>query len=130
MTEPQGPGRIPAVGRTGARSGADSATRVRPYVRTGGRTKSRTDLALETLVTFSGHGRPSNLEYRSVVELCGVPRSIAEVAALSSIPVGVARVLVGDLAEQGLLTVHSTRGQTGDADMALMERVLAGLRRL
>jgi hypothetical protein len=99
-------------------------------VRTGGRTKSRADLALETLVTFSGYGRPANLEYRSVVDLCGVPRSIAEVAALVAIPVGVARVLVGDLADQGVLTVHDTRGQAGAADMALMERVLAGLRRL
>ena len=106
--------------------------RVRPYVRTGGRTKSRTELALETLVTVSGRpGRPASLEYRNVVDLCGVPRSIAEVAALSALPVGVARVLVGDLAEQGLLTVHDTRGSAGAADdMALMQRVLAGLRRL
>jgi hypothetical protein len=129
VTEPRG-AEHPATGPTGAPYGAVSATRVRPYVRTGGRTKSGTDLALETLVTFSGHGRPASLEYRSVVDLCGVPRSIAEVAALTSIPVGVARVLVGDLAEQGVLTVHDTRGQTGAADMALMERVLAGLRRL
>jgi hypothetical protein len=106
--------------------------RVRPYVRTGGRTKSSTELALETLVTVSGRtGRLTNLEYRNVIALCGVPRSIAEVAALSALPVGVARVLVGDLAEQGLLTVHETRGPSGDDDdVALMERVLAGLRRI
>ena len=126
MTEPRGTGRSRS-GRSG-----DGATRVRPYVRTGGRTKASKDLALETLVTISGRGgRPANLEYRNVVELCGVPRSIAEVAALSSMPVGVARVLVGDLAEQGLLEVHDTRGEAGGmADMALMQRVLAGLRRL
>lgn len=81
-------------------------------------------------MTFSGRGRPANLEHRTVVELCGVPRSIAEVAALSSMPVGIARVLVGELAEQGLLTVHHTRGEAGSSDMALMERVLAGLRQL
>jgi hypothetical protein len=105
--------------------------RVRPYVRTGGRTRSRTELALETLVTVSGRCGPlANLEYLNLVDLCGVPRSIAEVAALSALPVGVARVLVGDLAEQGLLTVHETRGPSGDADMALMQRVLAGLRRM
>jgi hypothetical protein len=111
---------------------ADGVKRVRPYVRTGGRTRSRTELALETLVTVSGQpGSPPNLEYRNMVALCDVPRSIAEVAALSALPVGVARVLIGDLAEQGLLTVHDTRQLTCPAeDMALMQRVLAGLRRL
>ncbi len=120
---------VPAAARTGS-----GVVRVRPYVRTGGRTKSGTDLALETLVTVTVTGRPARLanrEYRNVVDLCGVPRSIAEVAALSSMPVGVARVLVGDLAAQGLLTVHHTRGPAGGpADMALMRRVLSGLRRL
>jgi uncharacterized protein DUF742 len=111
------------------------ASPVRPYVRTGGRTRSNRELALETLVSVSQtrprSARPPNREYRRVVDLCGVPRSIAEVAALTSVPVGVARVLVGDLAAQGLLTVHQTRGPSGAAtDMALMQRVLAGLRKL
>jgi hypothetical protein len=152
VTEPRGAGDVPVGGETGAqfatsRLGHDledevevprvrvgKPTAVRPYVRTGGRTKSSTELALETLVTVSNRIReswPANLEYRQVVDLCGVPRSIAEVAALSSLPVGVARVLVGDMAEQGLLTVHDTRGPSGAAaDLALMQRVLAGLRRL
>jgi hypothetical protein len=123
--------RRPADAQEPAGLSGSSVKRVRPYVRTGGRTRSRTELALETLVTVSGRpGRLAN-EYRNVVDLCGVPRSIAEVAALSALPVGVARVLVGDLAERGLLTVHKTRGQSGAADdMALMQRVLAGLRRL
>ena len=111
------------------------ANAIRPYVRTGGRTRSNRELALETLVSVSRQrprsARPPNREYRRVVDLCDVPRSIAEVAALTAVPVGVARVLVGDLAAQGLLTVHQTRGQTGAAtDMALMQRVLAGLRKL
>jgi hypothetical protein len=120
---------LPRV-RTGRR-----ASPVRPYVRTGGRTRSNRELALETLVSVSRgrprSARPPNREYRRVVDLCDVPRSIAEVAALTSVPVGVARVLVGDLAAQGLLTVHQTRGPSGVAtDMALMQRVLAGLRKL
>jgi Protein of unknown function (DUF742) len=120
---------LPRV-RTGRR-----ASPVRPYVRTGGRTKANRELALETLVSVSRSrprgGRPANREYRRVVDLCDVPRSIAEVAALTSVPVGVARVLVGDLAAQGLLDIHQTRGETGaPTDMALMQRVLAGLRNL
>jgi Protein of unknown function (DUF742) len=119
---------LPRV-RTGRRASA-----VRPYVRTGGRTRSHRELALETLVSVSRQrprgGRPANREYRRVVDLCDVPRSIAEVAALTSVPVGVARVLVGDLAAQGLLTVHQTRDMGAPTDMALMQRVLAGLRNL
>lgn len=108
---------------------------VRPYARTRGRTRSHSDLALETLVTVSGWISPeswgANPEYRAVVDICAVPRSIAEVAALSSLPVGVARVLVGDMAELGLLTVHdATRPADAAADLMLMHRVLEGLRRL
>jgi hypothetical protein len=129
------PTRASQVGRPpAAPAGAgaeDPATLVRPYVHTGGRTRPGSELALETLVTASAPATceswPANPEYRAVIGLCAAPRSIAEVAALAKLPVGVARVLVGDLAELRLVTVHPT-GAT--ADLALMERVLTGLRRL
>ena len=42
-----------------------------------------------------------------------------------------ARVLLGDMAGLGLVTVHQTASSAGNApDLALMERVLSGLRRL
>jgi hypothetical protein len=66
-----------------------------------------------------------------VAELCREPRSVAEVAALLTLPLGVARVLIGDMASQGTVVVHQTASTSGDVpDMALMERVLSGLRRL
>ena len=53
------------------------------------------------------------------------------VAALLSVPLGVARVLLGDMAGLGVVTVHQTASSAGSApDLALMERVLSGLRRL
>jgi hypothetical protein len=57
---------------------------------------------------------------------------VAEVAALLAIPLGVARVLLGDMAGLGLVIVHQTASSTGKGgpDLALMERVLSGLRRL
>jgi predicted ArsR family transcriptional regulator len=63
--------------------------------------------------------------------LCHHPRSVAEVAATLSVPLGVARVLLGDMAELGLVTIHDTK-PTGDGRpaLALMERVLSGLRAL
>ena len=114
---------------------ADSASVVRPYTWTKGRTAPVVDLALETLVSTSGHGRDmavrTSEEYRAVAELCRAPRSVAEVAALLSLPLGVARVLLADMADIGLVVVHRNTTNSGNTpDMALMERVLSGLRRL
>lgn len=111
------------------------AAAVRPYAWTRGRTKSGFDLAIETLVSTSQRGRDQmgllQVEHRAVAELCEAPRSVAEVAALLSLPLGVARVLLGDMAGLGVVTVHQTASSAGNApDLALMERVLSGLRRL
>jgi len=48
---------------------------------------------------------------------------------LLEIPLGVARVLVADLAKDGGVVVHDTSGPDGP-DATLMQRVLDGLRRL
>jgi hypothetical protein len=92
-------------------------------------------LEIETLVSTSGRGREQfgvlQFEHRSVAELCDQARSVAEVAALLGVPLGVAKVLVGDMAGLGLVVVHQTVSGNGDVpDLALMERVLSGLRRL
>lgn len=112
-----------------------SASLGRPYTWTGGRTSSVLALAVETLVSISTHGRDvavlASMEHRAVAELCRGPRSVAEVAALLSLPLGVARVLLGDMADIGLVVVHRTGNAAGDEpEVALMERVLSGLRRL
>jgi hypothetical protein len=112
---------------------------VRPYAHTGGRTRSSQDLALEALVSTSGQPSLATLDEvltthhrRMIVDMCLQPRSVAEVAALLSVPLGVARVLLGDLAAAGLVVVHPTVGSTGDGAPALdfMRRVLVGLRNL
>lgn len=110
-------------------------TLVRPYVLTRGRTQSRRNLAIEALVsTRAGahwNGARITGEFRSVRTLCHRPRSVAEVAATLSVPLGVARVLLDDMADQGLVTIHDTKVRTdGRPAVALMERVLHGLRRL
>jgi len=111
------------------------AAAVRPYAWTRGRTKATFDLAIETLVSTSQQGRDQlgllQMEHRSVADLCDQPRSVAEIAALLSVPLGVARVLLGDMAGLGVVTVHQTAtGAGNEPDLALMERVLSGLRRL
>jgi hypothetical protein len=113
---------------------ADAAI-VRPYAWTGGRTKSTMDLRIEALVSTSELGEDieamTHTEHRSVAELCTEPRSVAEVATLLHVPLGVAKVLLGDMANLGLVIVHKTAtGGANKAHLMLMERVLSGLRRL
>jgi hypothetical protein len=130
----------PYADQSAAAEGAEvsdtgAAAAVRPYTWTRGRTKSGFDLAIETLVSTSARGRAQaaslQLEHRAVAELCEQTRSVAEVAALLSLPLGVARVVLGDMAGLGVVTVHQTASSAGSApDLALMERVLSGLRRL
>ena len=134
---PYGADRPAAVrARAGRRhDDAGAASAVRPYTWTRGRTKSGFDLAIETLVSTSRRGREQmamlQVEHRAVAELCEQTRSVAEVAALLSLPLGVARVVLGDMAGLGVVTVHQTASSAGNApDLALMERVLSGLRRL
>ncbi|MET8008536.1 DUF742 domain-containing protein [Streptomyces sp. NPDC005271] len=115
--------------------------RVRPYSLTGGRTRSGHVLLVETFVASleSPDGRlelaTSGLnarmlpEIRAIVDVCRRMRSVAEVSALLKMPLGVVRVLLSDLADQGKIRVYGT-GRSGQPDRALLERVLGGLRRL
>ncbi|MER7009969.1 DUF742 domain-containing protein [Saccharopolyspora sp. NPDC000359] len=111
-----------------------TATYIRPYAWTGGRTHSNHTLELETLVSASEFCHPSRLqriEHHSIAEICHHPRSVAEVGALLGVPLGVAKVLLGDMADLGLVTVHHTVSESGTTShFMLMERVLSGLRRL
>ncbi len=109
----------------------EAASIVRAYSWTGGRTTSSYQLEIETLVSAVDWDYPSGMkaEYHEVINLVGRPRSVAEVAALLRLPLGVAKVLLGDMAERGLVDVHDT-ASTDQPDLGLMERVLAGLRRL
>lgn len=113
----------------------DTAALIRPYQWTGGRTKATMQLGLETLVSTSEAGGDDGalrtVEHRTVARLCRHPHAVAEVAAKLSVPLGVARVLLSDMAEQGLIMIHQTvADDDAAAHLALMERVLSGLRRL
>ncbi|MEV5299881.1 DUF742 domain-containing protein [Amycolatopsis methanolica] len=119
---------------------AEETAVVRPYALTGGRTKARVALELETLISvqdavlarLDAGALTVQFEHRSIMEECRTPRSVAEIAALLRVPIGVARVLISDAADAGLVTVHRTMSTNDDAEahLMLMERVLSGLRRL
>jgi hypothetical protein len=114
---------------------ASPGSRVRPYTRTGGRTRSDHNLALEALVSTSDDGRRyrgvRSVEHRRICDLCLDTRSVAEIAAHLRLPLGVVKVLVGDMADIGLVLIHQTELILGDrSSREFMERVLAGLRAL
>ncbi len=71
-------------------------------------------------------------EESAIAELCTESRSVAEVAALIKLPLGVVRVLIADLADRGVVEVHAATYGDADSrpDASLLERVLSGLRNL
>jgi len=134
MTPPP-PGRLPEPEPPIDAEPAEVGLRVRPYTKTGGRTRSDYDLAIEALVSTSELGRSPDAatkpEHQSICGLCLNTRSVAEIAAHLRLPLGVARVLIGDMAGLGLVLVHQSGMVVGDRpSIEFMERVLSGLRRL
>jgi Protein of unknown function (DUF742) len=105
------------------------------YAFTRGRTRAAgRELPLEAVVTAAGlsltSGASLQMESRAIVELCARPKSLAEIGAALRVPVGVARVLVGDLANDGYLAVHPPRpaDRDGGPGHAILGRLLDGLR--
>ena len=106
---------------------------VRPYTITAGRTKSAVDLPVEATLrqqpALPGAVADLAAGAQRVLSLCD-QKSVAEVSALASMPIGVVRVLLGDLVELGLVQVQATITESSSKDerIELIERTLRGLR--
>ncbi len=105
------------------------------YAFTAGRTRSvGQELPIEALVTATDladqQGSGLDMEYRSIIEMGGNPISLVEIGAALRVPVGVARVLVSDLASAGYLMVHlpQSEGTDGRPGSEVLGRLLDGLR--
>lgn len=113
---------------------------VRPYAMTGGRTQpgpSGVHFDLIALVTLDenapGPGDDTALgpEHRSLTELCRTEtQSVAELAADADLPVGVVRVLLGDLLEMGFVKVSRPVPPAQLPDEKILREVIDGLRAL
>jgi Protein of unknown function (DUF742) len=118
--------------------GQGPGNRVVPvYAFTRGRTRSAgQELPIEALVTATDvamqHERDPALqvEWRAIIGMCTRPMSIAEIGIGLGVPIMVARVLVGDLANAGHLMVHMPRSADSDSGpgQAILGRLIDGLR--
>lgn len=119
---------------------AEAGPLVRPYAMTGGRTEPgphgvRFDLiALVDLADGApGQGDESLLgpEHRALLTLCrGETQSVAELAAGADLPVGVVRVLLGDLLEAGQVRVSRPVPPAQLPNERILREVIDGLRAL
>ena len=115
---------------------------VRPYAVTRGRTRPRVDIAIEALIETTVRGRTAGSrpggnnqgqEQQYIATMCdNRVQSLAEISARLHLPLGVARVLVADMAADGLVSVHEPASLDDNEAVGteLLERVLSGLRRL
>jgi hypothetical protein len=109
---------------------------IRPYAVTRGRTEPVRDIAMEAVLVTTERGRQeaafAGRDKQRIATLCDQqPLSLAEIASHMRVALGVAKVLVADMAIEGLLTLHETTVHDGyEERMELLERVLSGLRKL
>jgi len=112
-------------------SDGDAVSGLRPYLLTSGRAEpvdQTLEIEAQVLTTELGAAsyRRLSFEYRAIVELCLDTVSVAEVAARLRLHIGVARVLVADLAALGYLVVQRPTFPLSQ-DLNLIERVIRGL---
>lgn len=108
---------------------------VRPYAVTKGRTQPRggqpfglIDVVFATGERPPPHFRPGP-EHRRILSLCRRPTPIADVIFEVDLPIGVVRVLLGDLAGEGMIRVIFTQSEPG-TEQRLLRMVLDGLESL
>jgi len=108
---------------------------VRPYTMTGGRTRPRAgsfDLVAFVVTVESSPPVDAGLqpEHLAVLAACDRPLSVAELAARLKLPLGVVRVLLGDLLDQRLIAVREPAPEPRLPDQSVLMAVKDGLQAL
>jgi hypothetical protein len=112
----------------------DAGPVVRPYALTGGLTRpsgQRLDLLdLVRAVRRAAWDRPQlSPEQAELLQRCQMPVTLVDLAADLDLPVGVIRILVSDLRERALITIHRPQ-PAGFSDLKILQEVVNGLRRI
>lgn len=115
-------------------SGAEVTRRhevVRPFVMTGGRTRSeRRDIRLETMLSAVPGPSSDRLtsEQAELLGACRHPISVAEASAALGLVVGVTMVLTADLVDAGLIELHQT--DPVEIELDVLSRMIERVRSL
>jgi Protein of unknown function (DUF742) len=127
----------------------DAGPVVRPYAVTLGRTEPADGEVLDLIAVVvatrpsvtpapslarggddAGDATVLSPEHRRILKLCRRPVTVADVAADTSLPIGVVRVLLADLTQHGLINVVPQRPADEQPSAELLREVLHGLRAL
>jgi hypothetical protein len=125
----------------------DAGPVVRPYAVTGGRTEPADGEVLDLIAVVvvsrkrkrsgaadaakaAGDVSALSPEHRRILALCQRPITVADVAAETTLPLGVVRVLLADLTQQGRISVLPQRPADEQPSADLLKEVLHGLRAL
>jgi hypothetical protein len=114
----------------------DAGPVVRPYAMTRGRTGPAAGTSLgmiDVVVAVAGAQPPAGVrmspEHRQILALCWEPVTVVDLASDIDLPVGVVRVLLGDLSQHGMIRILATpRGPV--TNERLLKDVLDGLHAL
>jgi hypothetical protein len=108
---------------------------VRPYTLTGGRARPVTgglDLLTHVEALYAPEADLVHLqpEHRDILSITRTARSLAEIAARLDLPVGVVRVLIGDLLQNSLVSTFESTTAANPPDESILQAVIDGLRAL
>lgn len=112
----------------------DAGPLVRPYLVTRGRAQAQ--VAFDLLDYVQAEVDPDDPERRlqpecvQILRYCRTPAPIADLASHLDLPLGVVRVLLGDLLHSGFISLHEPRRDADQPDEPILKAVINGLRSL
>jgi len=134
--DPLAPGDITRPGRGGHDwLDREAGPVVRPYAMTGGRARPVTgglDLLTYVEALYAPEADLIHLqpEHRTILLITRTALSIAEIGARLDLPVGVVKVLVGDLLQASLVSTFDSGTTVHPPDESILQAVIDGLRAL
>jgi uncharacterized protein DUF742 len=111
----------------------DAGRVARPYTVTGGRTRPRGERQFDLIDIVVATGAQARRtfspgpEHSHILGLCQRPTVVADLTAAVRLPLGLVRVLLGDLLYEDLISVSKQAQRT---DMRLLQKVLDSLKAL
>jgi hypothetical protein len=109
---------------------------VRPYAVTRGRTEPTRDIAIEAILVTTTRGMQeapyAGRHKHLIAQYCSQrPLSLAEISSHLRLPLGVTRVLVADMAAEGMLAIYQQSEEESHSErIEILERIRGALQRL